>query len=62
MASSRSTKDKEMAAYLKKRGITRTTGACPWGCGRSIPNGGGPLLVHLNLCQGRPKARTATKR
>jgi hypothetical protein len=51
----RSTKDKAMAADLKKRGVERTTGSCPMGCGRAIPNGGGPLLVHLGQCQGRTK-------
>lgn len=52
MASNRSMKDKEMAAYLKKRGITRTTGMCPWGCGRSLANGGNALHTHLNVCKG----------
>lgn len=52
MASNRSNKDKAMASMLKSRGITRSSGACPWGCGRSITNGGGPLLAHLGQCQG----------
>lgn len=55
MASSRSAKDKTMASYLKDRGITRDSGACPWGCGRLITNGGQPLLIHLNTCKGRSK-------
>ncbi|HEY6020736.1 MAG TPA: hypothetical protein VIY48_12820 [Candidatus Paceibacterota bacterium] len=52
MANNRSMKDKTMAAMLKKLGVTRTTGQCPWGCGRSIPNGGGPLVSHLGRCKG----------
>lgn len=42
----------EFAAYMKKMGIRRTTGACPWGCGASIRNGGEPLVRHLNVCRG----------
>jgi hypothetical protein len=45
-----------MAAYMKDRGVTRNTGQCPWGCGRSIPNGGEGLLSHLNRCKGSPRA------
>lgn len=56
MPGKNSTKDKSMAADLKKRGAERTTGRCPWGCGRAIANGGGPLLSHLGQCKGRPKA------
>lgn len=55
MPSNRSAKDKAMAADLKKRGIQRGSGRCPWGCGRPIPNGGGPLLAHLGQCHGSPK-------
>jgi hypothetical protein len=40
----RSAKDKAMAAELKKRGVQRTTGMCPMGCGRALPNGGGALV------------------
>lgn len=43
----------EFAAYMKKMGIRRTTGACPWGCGASIRNGGEHLLFHLNICTGK---------
>lgn len=56
MASKQSSKDKQMASYLKERGVERTSGACPWGCGRQVANGGSPLLIHLNTCKGRPKA------
>lgn len=49
---SRSKSDQETAAYMKKMGIRRTTGACPWHCGAFIRNGGAPLLVHLNVCRG----------
>lgn len=48
-----------MASYLKDRGVSRDSGACPWGCGRLITNGGQPLLIHLNTRKGRSKARTA---
>jgi hypothetical protein len=53
----RSAKDKAMAAELKKRGVQRTTGMCPMGCGRALPNGGGALVVHLGHCRGRRAAR-----
>jgi len=49
----RSKSDQEMAAYMKKMGIKRTTGACPWHCGAFIKIGGPALLGHLNTCQGR---------
>lgn len=52
-----SSRDKSMASYLRSREITRESGACPWGCGRLIPNGGGPLVIHLNTCKGSPKKR-----
>ncbi|HJX88559.1 MAG TPA: hypothetical protein VJ277_13420 [Gemmatimonadales bacterium] len=48
-------KDKSMAADLKKRGITRSSGACPWGCGAHVANGGGALVAHLGQCKGSPK-------
>lgn len=54
-------KDREMAANLKKFGIQRTTGQCPWGCGASLMIGGKSLTVHLNVCRGKvrnPKAIT----
>lgn len=44
-----------MAAMLKAKGVKRTTGACPWGCGRQIENGGGPLVAHLGRCKGSSK-------
>lgn len=50
-----STRDKSMASYLKERGIARNNGACPWGCGRLITNGGTPLIIHLNTCKGSPR-------
>lgn len=55
MASKSSMRDKSMASFLKDRGVTRDSGKCPWGCGRSIPNGGQPLVIHLNTCKGSPK-------
>lgn len=57
MANNRSMKDKEMAAMLKRLHIRRTTGSCPWGCGRAITNGGQPLLIHLNQCKGKSSKR-----
>lgn len=57
MASNRSIKDKTMAAHLKKLGVTRNSGACPWGCGAHIANGGGPLIAHLGQCKGGGAAR-----
>lgn len=56
MPGKKSNKDKSMAKELKDRGIERTSGACPWGCGRLIHNGGGALLTHLGQCKGRRKA------
>lgn len=44
-----------MAKELKERGIERTSGACPWGCGRLVTNGGNGLLIHLNTCKGSPR-------
>lgn len=49
-------KDKSMAKELKDRGIERTSGACPMGCGRQVTNGGNNLVIHLGSCKGRPKA------
>lgn len=43
------------AAHLKEWGVERTSGACPWGCGASISNGGTHLLGHLNTCKGPGK-------
>ena len=40
------------AEYMKKKGIKRTTGACPWGCGAQVANGGPALMIHLNTCRG----------
>lgn len=48
-------KSQELASYLKAMGAERTTGQCPWGCGRPIPNGGERLLAHLTTCTGSPK-------
>jgi hypothetical protein len=48
----RRAKDQELAAMLKARQVERTTGQCPWDCGRAIPNGGMALLIHLGQCHG----------
>ena len=45
-------KSQTLAAWLKKHGIERTSGKCPWGCGSSVPNGGQALLAHLTHCTG----------
>lgn len=42
-------KDKEMAAYLKKKGITRTTTQCPFHHG---PVGLSVFSTHLSTCKG----------
>lgn len=55
MPGKKSNKDKSMAKELKDRGIERNSGACPWGCGRLIGNGGSALVIHLNTCKGSPK-------
>lgn len=57
MASGRSMKDKTMAAHLKKLGVSRNSGACPWGCGAHISNGSGPLVAHLGVCHGPSRSR-----
>lgn len=51
----RSNKDKAMASFMKSKGIVRRSGACPWGCGHLVANGGTPLLLHLNNCKGSSK-------
>ena len=48
-------KMKQHAAWMKERGIRRTTGQCPMSCGHSIPNGGQALLNHLRICTGPKK-------
>lgn len=55
MAAKSSMRDKSMASFLKERGIERNSGACPWGCGRLVTNGGQALMIHLNTCKGSSK-------
>lgn len=55
MSAERRNKDKAMAAHLKERGVKRTSGMCPWGCGRGVTNGGESLITHLNVCKGSPR-------
>jgi hypothetical protein len=50
-----SMRDKSMASFLRERGVERNSGACPWGCGHLITNGGQHLLIHLNTCKGSPR-------
>ena len=50
-------KSSAYAAYMKAKGIMRTTGQCPWGCGSKIKNGGPALINHLTRCQGGGKRR-----
>lgn len=53
-------KAQKNAEDMKRRGVVRKTGQCPWGCGgtyRVTPgggalSGGGGLMDHLNRCQG----------
>lgn len=47
---SRSKKDQENAARMKKEGIVRKTGQCPM-CHRPFPVGS--LMNHLNGCVGK---------
>lgn len=51
-ANERANKDKAMAAYLKAKGITRHSAACPNHCGAFPAIGGQALSAHLNVCQG----------
>lgn len=55
-------KSSAMAAYMKAKGITRSTGQCPWGCGASIRNGGEALMSHLTGCRGGGAKRLARAR
>lgn len=54
----RSTRSKKNAEDLKRRGVQRRTGMCPWGCGSTYAvnltglSGGEPLLQHLRRCEG----------
>lgn len=48
-------KQKQHAALMKEQGIRRKTGACPWGCGSSVPNGGPALITHLSRCTGKSR-------
>jgi hypothetical protein len=50
-----SNKSKALASWLKDHKVERTSGQCPWGCGRAITNGGQALLAHLNVCRGPAK-------
>ncbi len=56
------TKSKKTAEYLKDKKVMRKTGACPWGCGAQIVNGGQALMDHLNRCQGGGKRRLTPQR
>lgn len=46
-------KSQATAEYMKRKGVRRHTGQCPWGCGAGYsvdrPNA---LMEHLNNCQG----------
>lgn len=46
-------RSQRLAEYMRRKGIQRTTGQCPWGCGTPIRNGGPALLQHLTRCQGK---------
>lgn len=46
-------KSSAQAAYMKERGIRRTTGQCPMGCGASYSiDRPSALMEHLTKCQG----------
>jgi len=45
-------KDRAKAKYLSAHHVERTSGACPWGCGAQIKNGGQALSGHLGKCRG----------
>jgi hypothetical protein len=53
-------KDAAMAAHMKERGVTRTTGQCPWGCGTPVGLGGPRLIGHLTNCKGGGARRLFT--
>lgn len=54
-------KSSAYAAWMKLKGIRRTTSACPWHCGAFIQNGGEALLNHLNVCRGGGAKRKVNK-
>ncbi len=60
-ASDRATKDKAMAAYLKKKGVTRTTTACAHHCG-AHPQLGEGFIRHLAVCRGTRRSLGRTFR
>jgi hypothetical protein len=51
-------KAQAFAEFMKKHGIQRRSGKCPWGCGATYatsPSGSGSgtsLMAHLMRCQG----------
>jgi hypothetical protein len=49
-------KSQALAAWLKAHKVERTTGMCPWGCGRAVGNGGPTLIAHLTRCAGSPRS------
>jgi hypothetical protein len=58
MSAARRTKDKEMAATLKKRGVKRTSGNCPM-CHHSVPNG--KLADHFGGQGCQPRRRSVPR-
>lgn len=51
-------KSQATAEFMKKKGIRRTTGQCPWGCGAGYSiDREGALLNHLNQCEGGAAAK-----
>lgn len=52
-------KSQAHAEYMRKKGIRRRTGQCPWGCGfsYSIDDMGKSLIIHLGKCLGGGKRR-----
>lgn len=62
MSGRTSQKSQELAAYLKAHLVERTTGQCPMGCGRPIPNGGEVLIHHLGRCPGSKRDQASRRR
>lgn len=54
-------KSQATAEFMKKKGVRRTTGQCPWGCGYGYSiDRPGALMEHLTKCEGGGKKRFRT--
>lgn len=55
-------KSAAQAAYMKERGIRRSTAQCPWGCGSTYSiDRPGSLMEHLTKCRGGGARRRARR-